>query len=268
MSILILRSSAGGAAQLGSILFNGNLAGTGSEVDRVAILADSTVLTANIGAEDMCFDVFLNADTDNAGPAVSTGNHYNWINGNIAVDRDRFGQPRAWGLSLCDGRVAWGLNVGGTLRTLVGTTDIRGLGWSHVRGQRSFSSGDMWLYVRGDLEANGGGPSGDLSCPNTGNSGWDPYLLIGVEKHDADIVNFPSYYGGMCELLFRNLIPSIGSTITIPQEPWSVSVTGGRSLWRCNDGAGTTLADSIGNSPGTLLVGGGFPQWSALSPFS
>jgi len=217
----------------------------------------------------MCVDIWLNASASNTAGAITGGSNYNWIDGNIFFDRDRFGLPRAWGMSLGDGRVTVGLNVGGTTRTYATSTSILGAGWRHIRFQRAVATGNVQVYVHGVREINdSSGPAGDLSCPSTGNSGWDGYLILGVEKHDAAIGSYPSYYGGMSDILLRNVIPSVGSTISVPTEPWGAGVSGGQSLWPCNDSAGTALADAIGNCPGTLLVGGGYPQWSSLSPYS
>ena len=193
-------------------------------IDRVRVNIDAgagTTFPANIGGGDFTIEMFLYALSGNTAGAITEGANNNWINGNIFFDRDRFSQNRAFGISLGNGRVAFGmLGDGGTEYTLVcASPDIRNA-WYHVAVTWDMSAGQMEIFVgipgtTGNREATTtSGPTDtceypDNSTPNSlcGTSPTadgepftvactdsDPYMVFGAEKHDAG-ASFPSYFG-------------------------------------------------------------------------
>ncbi len=247
---------------VGSIFFPGS---AGNDERRVKILADTSSKSANVGGS-MTVEMWLRAATTAAGNnqgAITAGANNFWINGNIFLDRDRNNQNRSWGMSLGNGRVAFGLlDAAGSARTIVGTSDIRDDTVAHVAATRDGATGDMALFVRGTREAFfAGGPTGLISYPDGGvpQSGFefsDPYLVLGAEKHDLA----EDYRGYMSELRISNSVIYTGASITVPSAPLS----GGASLYHFNEQQGSTVGDSSGNSPGELRSGA---TWDSWTPF-
>src|SRR5215472_4645465 len=88
--------------------------GTGSgDVDRVKIRIDDPATSlpgppADVGATDFSVEFWIMAAAvDNTAPAVICGANANWVNGNVVLDRDRFGQPRSFGVSIAGGKIVF-----------------------------------------------------------------------------------------------------------------------------------------------------------------
>jgi hypothetical protein len=267
VSQLILRSSVvAQQVSIGALRFRGNDDGTGTTaIDRLIIVADGAQ-PINVGAGDYAVDFWINADAENAAGDFLVGANYSWPSGNVLIDRDRFGLGRAWGVSLSQGRITYGVkNVSNSSRTIRGTTDVRGND-THVRIQRRFSDGEMWIFVNGTIEAQATGPTGDISCPDTDSP--DNQFCVGAEKFDADLENSPSFYGlAYGDFLVESLIRT--SNFTPPSAPRSVNGNT-FALYYFDEGSGINVSDENGNqSPGTLSVGGSpaSPTWEAASPY-
>jgi len=261
-------SAQGSNPEYFSIRFYGNDAGNGiTQIDRLTTLANEVSHTANIGSTDTTHEGWIRCAAGNNSSGMTVGANYNAIEGNIFLDRDRFGLTRSYVMSLDAGRIVFGLNMGSDI-TIRGTTDIRDDLWHHWALTRDESTGALVLYIDGTSEASGTGARGDISCPNTGGGAtWDPYLVLGAEKHDADVAIYPSFYGWQTELRLSNTIRYVGN-FTRPSAPFVVDGNT-MSLWHFNEGAGTTAVDEAGNNDFTFQLGGAAngPTWDTSSPF-
>lgn len=255
--------------------------GTGSDdIDRVKIPVDDPVTDdagppADVGFTDFTLEAWLRAEqTENPAPAVECGpDNVNWINGNIIFDRDRHSQGRKYGVSLAGGRLVFGVSgdEGAGDYTLCGTSTVTNGKWHHIAVQRRRTDGGLWLFVDGQLEAEGTGPAGDISYPDDGQPGdfcegpctnSDPFLVIGAEKHDAGAA-YPSFSGWLDEVRLSNTL-RYNDNFTPPTVPFEADANT-VALWHFDEGSGTTVGDAApgGLSAGTLMVGGpnNGPQW-------
>ena len=238
---------------------------------------------------------------ENASAGRPAGSYadYDWILGNVVIDRD-LDSPveRDFGISVRGGRVEFGTGRGNgpgadsQSNTLVGATNVLDGQWRHVAAVRE-ASGAKRLYLDGVLD--GSAPAGtslaDLSFPDAGVAGmpvhcsaqsWGNYIVLGAEKHDYDqfeegcapapLANaeYPSFNGWIDEVrLWRTAraqadIASARAQVLVPPFP-----TGLGAYWRFEEGAGSVLEDSVpGNPPGELVAGiPGNGEWSTDVPF-
>ncbi len=258
-----------------------------NDIDRVKIQVDDPANSnpgppVDVGATDFTLEFWMraNASENTAGP-VSCGTNVSWINGNIVFDRDRFNQDRKFGLSIAGGQFVFGVSGQGTGDfTICGATNVLDGQWHHVAVERRRSDGRMWLFVDGNLEAQGDGPDGDVSYPDDGVPGnfcggpctnSDPYLVIGAEKHDAGS-SFPSYSGWVDEVRVSNVLRYSNNFIR-PSRPFTTDVNT-VALYHLDEGAGDVIGDASGAvggpSPGIRRFGGSpaGPVWSTETPFS
>ena len=246
--------------------------GTGSgQVDRVKIPIDSAV---NVGATDFTIEVWLRGTVADNDPAGSCGTgEAAWITGNIFIDRDVFGggDRGDYGLSLYDGRVAFGATRDNSGSTICGTRNVLDGAWHHIAVTRQASNGRLQLYVDGQLDAQAAtsGATGDISYRvgrGTQYSDSDPYLVLAAEKHDAGS-GFPSFNGYLDELRLSTNVRYNGN-FTRPAGPFSPDGSTA-ALYHFDEGSGTTANDELGASDGELRVGGSDngPQWVTDDPF-
>lgn len=264
-----------------SLRFFGN--GT-NDIDRVKILIDDPATTttgppADIGAEDFTIEFWMKADADdNQASAITCGENYNWITGNIIVDRDRYNQSGSYGISLSNRRIVFGLStVAGLSYTLCATSDVLDNNWHHIAIVRRVIDGYIWIFIDGFLEAEANGPDGDISYPDDGVPGdfcdgpcvnSDPYLVLGAEKHDAGPA-YPAYNGLLDEFRLSNTL-RYTSEFPRPVDEF-IPDTSTMLLLNFNEGAGLTANDTApgGLGDGGLNVGG-MPQgpiWTVDVPF-
>jgi glucose/arabinose dehydrogenase len=238
--------------------FNGN--GTG-DIDRLKIPLDNPQTPIDVGTSNFTIEWWMKAnDSDNAATSCIPGND-GWINGNIIVDRDVFGNGDYgdYGVSMFGNGLAFGVNNGTTGAGVCGDIQVDDGQWHHVAVSRRFADGQLSLYVDGVLDAQIDGPDGDISYRNNRNSSFsnDPYLVIGAEKHDAG-VEYPSYNGQIDELRISSSLRYSGN-FTSPANAFTPdSNTVG--LYHFNEGSGTTIQDAatIVGAPtnGQINVGG------------
>jgi len=258
-----------------------------NDIDRVKIQIDDPTNNnpgppADVGATDFTIEFWMRANaSENPAPAVSCGSTYGWITGNIVFDRDRFAQGRAFGISIGNGRFAFGINGDGTgTTTICGTTNVLDGQWHHVAVQRRRSDGWMWLFVDGNLGAQADGPDGDVSYPDDGVPGnfcggpctnSDPYLVIGAEKHDVGPASYPPYSGWVDEVRLSNTLRYAGN-FTRPTQPFTPDANT-VGLYHLDEGAGDVITDTSGApggpSNGVRRFGGSpaGPVWSTETPF-
>jgi hypothetical protein len=247
--------------------------GTGSgQVDRVKIPLNGNT-KANIGAGDFTIEVWIRGNQADNQPAGSCGtSEAAWITGNIFIDRDVFGGGDFgdFGLSLYDGRVAFGATRDNSGSTICGSRNVLDGAWHHIAVTRRASDGRLQLYVDGqlDAEAANSGATGNISYRvgrGTAYPDSDPYLVLAAEKHDAGS-GFPSFNGSLDELRLSTTIRYNGN-FTRPAGAFTPDGTTA-ALYHFNEGSGTTLRDAVGSSNGRIAVGGpsGGPHWTA-GPF-
>ena len=261
-----------------SLRFHGGQ--SANDLDRVKVLIDNPNdrrpgPPADIGAEDLTIELWIKSADGNDQGLVDC-NAYQFIWGNIFLDRDRLEQGRAFGMSLTGGRVTFSVQIENYLsETVCGSTDVRDGRWHHVAVQRRYSDGKLWLFVDGRLEDTKTGPRGDISYPDDGQCGdpekcraSDPYLVFGAEKHDLAA----GFDGWLDEIRLSNRLRYPGEPFpTAPFEADRFTV----ALYRFEEGEGDVVGDSAvgGASPGMRQfgVGGGAtagPEWSRDSPFT
>ncbi len=262
-----------------SLRFFGNGA---NDIDRVKIPIDDPATTdpgppADVGAEDFTIEFWLRASAaDNPASPVSCGANYNWLFGHAVIDRDRYNQGRAFGLSIAGGQIVFGVkNANASAYSLCGATPVLDNQWHHVAVQRRLADGWLWLYVDGLLRAQADGPDGDLSYPDDGVPGnfcggpctlSDPFLVIGAEKHDAG-PGFPSYNGWLDELRLSNSLRySASFSPTLQPFTPDASTVG---LYHFDEGLGDAVTDASGPSHGLRRFGGSpaGPVWTTQVPF-
>lgn len=270
-----------------SLRFFGN--GT-NDIDRVKVQVDNPSNSipgppVDVGASDFTFEWWMKAPPgeNNAGP-ITCGWNYHWIYGNTIFDRDRYNQVRTYGISMADGKIAFGLtgNYTGSY-TLCGTSRVNDGQWHHIAVERRRSDGYLWLYVDGRLEAKADGPDGDISYPDNGTPDSycgptgdevcvnDPYLVIGAEKHGVG-PGFPSYSGWLDEIRVSNIL-RYGANFTRPNSPFTTDAST-VGLYHFDEGAGDSLNDVSGypGGPGNgkRFYGGSpaGPVWSTDNPWT
>lgn len=263
------------AAASGSLRFFGSGV-SAPTLDRVVIAIDAPERPADIGAGSFTIEVWLRALAASNSATNACGNGGDsWINGNIFIDRDIFGEGDFgdYGLSLMRGRVAFGVDTLNGAATACGARDLRDGSWHHVAATRDATSGELRVYVDGQLDGAVAGPLGDVSYRNGRDSvyPWDPFLVLGAEKHDAG-ANFPSFDGWLDELRLSTLV-RYNAHFSPPSSPFT-SDAATAALYSFDEGQGSVIGDRSGAtggpSTGERRVGGtsNGPQWSAETPFS
>ena len=194
-----------------------------NDIDRVKIAIDPQV-PVDVGG-DFTLEFWLKANlADNISTPDQPCGGSNWIYGNILLDRDVFGNGDYgdFGLSIYQGTLRFGVGDTTSDQTICGATIVADGQWHHVAATRRSSDGQLRLYLDGQLEAEGLGPSGDISYRDgrpTSYPNSDPFLVIGAEKHDAG-AGFPSYNGWLDEVRVSTMI-RYTTTFTRPNTSFS-----------------------------------------------
>ncbi len=256
--------------------------GTGrDDVDRAKIRLDDPADSrpgpaADIGATDFTIEFWLRADSGaNQQPAVECGPNVAWINGNIVLDRDRYGQDRKFGLSLAGGRPVFGVSGAGSGDlTVCGSSRLDDGTWHHLAVTRERATGAIALFVDGRRDAGAArGPMGDISYPDKGRpqnscggpcDRSDPFLVLGAEKHDVG-PDYPPFRGDLDELRLSTVI-RYRDNFAVPTAQFQPDEATA-ALYHFDEGAGTLALDSAtrpgGPSHALLRRGGALngPLW-------
>jgi hypothetical protein len=254
----------------GSLRFFGT--GTGG-IDRVEIAIDPQV-PADVGAGDFTIDFWVRTSSINfTWVQTCTPGADGWINGNIVVDRDRYGNGDHgdYGIALTRGGVAFGVGRGAAGAGLCGTTNVIDGTWHHIAVTRVASTGALALYIDGNPNGTATGPTGDISYRDGVTSAYpkDPFLVLGAEKHDAG-AQYPSFNGWMDELRISTTV-RYTAMFTPETMPYATVDADTAALYHFDEGDGASLGDARGMSPGAIRVGqtpgGTVPVWAAATPF-
>jgi len=269
-------------AQETCIRFYGNgIAAPDNDRIKIALIAGSPV---NVSG-NFTIECWLKCTAgSNNGTVNAQANGDGWITGNIFIDRDLYGNGDIgdYGLAIGTGTgvpagqrvVAFGIDRLGTGITIRGTTNVANNLWHHIAVTRNSTTGEVRMYINGNLDASGIGPAGNInynigrptSYPNS-----DPFIVLGAEKHDAGAA-YPSYNGQMDELRISGIIRYTGNFV--PSVAAFITDANTLGLYHFNEGSGTTAADvsgaAGGPSNGVLNIGGSpaGPVWVADSPFT
>jgi hypothetical protein len=273
LTLVALLGASLGDAQVGggfSLRFHGNQS---NDIDRVKIRIDAPEVPADVGATDFTIEWWMKAlPGQNTAGAISPGS-FNWVTGNILIDRDIWGSGENgdYGVSLGAERLAFGFGTTAGDNTIVGSRVIADGQWHHVAITRRRSDGFLQLYVDGALDASGDGPNGDGSYLNNRATSRpnDPFLVLGAEKHDV-VLPGTAYRGWIDELRMSNVV-RYTTAFTRPSAPF---VTDGATvaLYHFDEGSGTALSDQSGAaggpSPAVRRAGGSpaGPEWSTDTP--
>jgi hypothetical protein len=246
------------------------------DADRVKIPLDDPPRPVDVGAGDFTIEFWMRALPGDNQSSGCRAEGDSWINGNTIIDRDIFGNGDYgdYGISLYGERIALGVSQGKNANTICGAADVADGAWHHIAVTRVAANGRLRVFVDGQLNAQGQGPSGNISYRDGRDSEYpasDPFLVIGAEKHDFG-VDFPSFSGWIDELRISNSTryPSDFAPPTNPFSPDAATV----ALYHFDEGNGTIVADSAdapsGPSNGFLQIGGdpAGPGWSADTPWS
>lgn len=262
-----------------SLQFFGN--GT-NQADRVKFTIDP-LSNADV-ALDFTAECWLKTNySDNNGTVAAQNNADGWITGNIVLDRDVYGSGDYGDYGIAIGHtagipanhrvVAFGVDRLGNGRTIVGATNIADNQWHHIAVTRNSTTGQLRIFVDGQPDAQGNGPTGDISYRNNRSTAYplsDPFLVIGAEKHDAG-TEYPSFSGLIDELRISGN-ERYTAAFTTPAFPFTPDAN---TLLLCHfdEGAGQLANDEAGlpGQPvnGHLNLGGSpaGPIWNADNPF-
>jgi|JI7StandDraft_1071085.scaffolds.fasta_scaffold68841_2 hypothetical protein len=243
------------------------------DIDRVVIPLGNPGKPVNV-ALDFTIEFWMKAKS---GDNNANGcNPNEWYFGNVIIDRDVFGDGDYgdYGIVLCNHRIVVGVQRSNLMHGgVVGNTIVDDGIWHHIAVTRQASTGGVWLYIDGILDAssNTSPSTGDISyrVGRTTTYPDDPTLVFGAEKHD-----YPGslyYKGKLDEFRLSNNI-RYTTNFTPQSQPFDPDANT-KALYHFNEGSGTILTDvsgaSGGPSHGTILYGGSpsGPVWSYDSPF-
>jgi Carboxypeptidase regulatory-like domain/Laminin G domain/Stage II sporulation protein len=254
-----------------SLRFEGN---GNNNLDRVNIKLDAPARPIDVGG-DFTLEWWMKANPGENGTAACNTTDGRWLYGNTLLDRDIYGTADFgdYGISLMNGRLAFGVNNGTSGATLCGSQNLADGNWHHVVVQRSQSDGNLQILVDGALDTQGSGPSGDVSYHDGRTTTYtrDPYLVIGAEKFDLDRSQYPSFHGWLTEI---RLSSGLRYPTSYPT-PSARFVADGSTvgLYHFGEGYGDPIHDtsgaSGGPSDGLREYGGGpnGPEWTDDSPW-
>jgi len=244
--------------------------GTGTNgVDRITIPL-KTYPTLNLG-QDITIEWWMKASiSENISNPCQEQND-GWIVGNTIFDRDIYGvgDYGDFGISIANGKIAFGVHNGSSGITVCGTTIVTDGTWNHIAVTRNAQSGILRIFVNGILNREKQGPIGriDYNVSRSTSFPFDPYFVIGAEKHDEGS-EYPSYNGLIDELRISSSV-RYTTNFTRPINPFT-SDNSTVTLFHFDEANGTTVVDDRGQIVGTLRIGGSNqgPQFIADPIFS
>lgn len=253
-------------AQNYCLRFYGN--GTG-DIDRVKIPLDNPANPLDVGGSfTIEFQVKALFSDNPQGTAVFSGTSDDWVLGHVIVDRDIFGPGDYgdYGISLCGGRIAFGVNNGSLSYTVVSNASVADGSWHSVAVTRNALNGELRIFIDGNLDVSEISPvTGDISYRDNRPTSWpnDPFIVLGAEKHDYDNAAYPSFNGLLDELRISTGVLYSGS---YTPQPVLSDGPGTVGLFHFDEGSGLVANNSAaggGGVHGSIQVGGNpsGPEW-------
>ncbi|MCS7274987.1 MAG: putative Ig domain-containing protein [Candidatus Bipolaricaulota bacterium] len=274
-ALTVAQGSVGPSSGSYSLRFYGNGV---NDIDRVKIQIDPHK-PADVGATDFTIEFWMKANSGENTGTVTCNTNDGWITGNIIIDRDIWGPGDYgdFGISLNNGKIAFGVSYGNSGNTICGNISVTNGQWHHVAVTRQYSTGQLCIFVNGQQDVCGPGNVGsnrDVSYRDGRSTSYpnsDPFLVLGAEKHDAGPA-YPSYKGWLDELRISNVRRYTGN-FTPPSVPFTPDANT-VALYHFDEGSGNTINDSSGASGGpsngVRKYGGSpaGPEWSTDTPFA
>lgn len=248
-----------------SLRFYGHGSG---QIDRVKIPIDAPARPADIGSGDFTIEFWMKANGAENGAGNCIAGKDGWINGNILLDRDIYfaGDYGDFGIALFADGLAFGVADSLSGGGLCGATDVADGLWHHVAATRDATTGELRLFVDGQLDGSSSGPAGNVSYRDGRSTSFanDPFLVLGAEKHDAGPA-YPSYSGFLDELRLSTVI-RYATNFTPPVNVFSADADTA-ALYHFDEGAAGPCTASVtdsssavgGPSDGACLYGGSAP---------
>lgn len=255
---------------MGNMVFSQNYAlrffGNGiDDIDRVKIPIDNPEKPVDVGL-DFTIEFQMKAQlTDNPlGTNATQGNNDDWVFGHVIIDRDIFGEGDYgdYGISLVNGKIAFGVNNGTNSFTIVGNTNVADGNWHHIAVTRNQTSGELQIFINGNLDKTANtNVTGEMSYRNNRFTNWsnDPYIVLGAEKHDFDNNEYPSFSGYLDELRISDIVRYSANYNPVIQFTDDANTVG---LYHFNEGEGTLIYDSAeiaGDHSNGFINNGGNP---------
>lgn len=246
-----------------------------NDIDRVKIKLDAPARPIDVGGS-FTLEWWMKAlPGDNSSEGVICDTNDGWIYGNIIFDRDIYGAGDYgdYGIALSSSRIAFGVSNANGGTTLCGNTNVADGAWHHIAVTRHNKSGLLRIFVDGELDAQGVGPSGRIDYRDgrpTDYPNSDPFLVIGAEKHDAGS-EYPSFRGWIDEVRISRGI-RYTQNFARPAQPFTTDAHT-LGLYHFDEGAGNKIKDTSnavgGPSHGRRKYGGSpaGPEWSTDTPF-
>lgn len=234
-----------------------------NDIDRVKIPLDNPHRSIDVGLSfTIEFQLKANLSDNPLGSSATQGSNDDWTLGHIIIDRDIFGNGDYgdYGISLVNGRVAFGVNNGNESFTIISNNQVTDGTWHHIAVTRNHVTGQLSIFIDGVLDKSvTTSVTGDISYRDGRQTNWpnDPFLVIGAEKHDYDNTTYPSFNGMIDELRFSDIVRySSNYTPLLRFECDSHTV----ALYHFDEGQGTTVYEHCNQATnllnGTIHYGG------------
>ena len=160
------------------------------------------------------------------------------------VNSEVGGVTNDFGVTLVGNKVAFG--VGNPDRTIFSTSIVNTGNWVHVAATRNKATGQMQLYINGNLESTTTANTNSLTVPN--------YILLGRDISGA------MYRGNLDEVRIWNTVRSATEISSNMNTTISGTPTGLVNYYKFDQGTAngtnstvTTLTDSVGTNNSALL---------------
>jgi hypothetical protein len=247
--------------------------GNGFNVNRVDIPLDSPARPVDVGASDFTLEWWMKIASGAITAVNCQSGMDGWIQGDILFDRDvnGAGDFGDYGIALARSGLAFGVAKGSSGTGICGSTNLADNQWHHVAVTRRASDGRLQIYIDGQLDASGQGPTGDVSYRNnrqTSKPQSDPFLVIGAEKHNF----LPARFRGIVDEVRISGVLRYTVNFIRPVGPF-VADTNTVALYHLDEGQGNVINDASGAaggpSQGTRRSGGSpsGPVWVTDTPF-
>lgn len=231
-----------------NVTYDSGIVGSAAYFDGTTSNIESSVSVSG----DFSVSMWVRAsDTSTAGNASSQ-----WWEGIALLDADIVGIAADWGITIVDGKVAFGIG-GDSDETIKSATPVNDDQWHHIAVTWSMDDGAMRLYVDGVLEASGSAGAGiPRVSPIDGSTNLDGAV--------DDLRIYDGVLSGTEILLSLSADPGspTGETVTIdPTTTWGTWEGWGVSLawWAKIFGDRDDLADIFFTTKSTTLNGTTLP---------
>jgi len=233
-----------------SMFFEG---GAGAQSQAVRIPYSGSTAFLNFGGS-FTIDFWIKAlPGENAGLLGSGPDA--WRAGNIVIDRDSgsAGENPRFGVSLTGGRLSFGVARGTSGSTITGARRVDDGAWHHVALTRDEASGAVRVFVDGQPDGSGSGPTGTIaySAPNPIPFPLsDPFLFIGGPKSEVPPSPRLGFRGWIDDIRIANGV-RYPAGFTPPALPGRVDTTT-LALIDFDEGGGRSVA-LLGGGPAEAL---------------